>query len=656
MMAKKIAKGIVVLINDCAGWTDNFRWNNVECGSDDLVLSEESEGVYYNNGERVSKPVVIPPHTESLIEADGVDIKKARVDVLVIGGGGGGGRHAGGGGAGGLVFRKGESIGGKLTVRVGAGGTGAGTDLEPGNNGTKSIFGKIIAFGGGGGGSETFIPPYIGGSGGGGAISTNGASGIEGQGNKGGAGEYHASFGNRAGGGGGGAGENGHDGVSNNGGNGGNGLKEVTIGTTTYNFADLFGTTYGIDEDSDGNRWFAGGGGGYNLNNPNSGVGGKGGGGTNTDNGVANTGSGGAGGAGYDGTGGSGIVLVRYKTDGSDGINPLTAIGGIKYTHGDYTIHAFLSDDEFDTTTKTTEVKLYTGVSDENAKEPGANIDVLLVGGGGGAGRGNSGTAWNPGAGGGGGVVVREKYHINKSEYSVVVGSGGGGGSRDRVRAPSGQDTKFDNLIAYGGGGGGAATSTTGSHRGGPGGSGGGRGSRAAGVGEGIQSLSETGGFGNDGSRGGGGAGAVADGNTGGAGKEVWGTTYGKGGNASANNASGSGGSGNGGDAPNDWSTNNGGAGGSGRVIIRYKTDGSDGINPDNASGGTKSTSGDYTVHNFTSSGTFETGINNGYEQAENNKEIENLVAGKYLYVKQVLSTDDTDETPALESLRVEIK
>ena len=48
-----------------------------------------------------------------------------------------------------------------------------------------------------------------------------------------------------------------------------------------------------------------------------------------------------------------------------------------------------------------------------------------------------------------------------------------------------------------------------------------------------------------------------------------------------------------------------GGAGGSGIVILRYKTDGSDGIVAANATGGTKTTSGIYTVHTFTSSGTF---------------------------------------------------
>jgi hypothetical protein len=42
--------------------------------------------------------------------------------------------------------------------------------------------------------------------------------------------------------------------------------------------------------------------------------------------------------------------------------------------------------------------------------------------------------------------------------------------------------------------------------------------------------------------------------------------------------------------------------------------------------------------------------------EATNDSTIPDLVAGKYLWVKQELTTEDTDETPKLESLRVEIK
>jgi len=56
LMAKK---GIKVLINTCVGWTDNFSWSNVECDSDDLVLSKDN-GDYHSEGNRVSNPIYIP--------------------------------------------------------------------------------------------------------------------------------------------------------------------------------------------------------------------------------------------------------------------------------------------------------------------------------------------------------------------------------------------------------------------------------------------------------------------------------------------------------------------------------------------------------------------------------------------------------------------
>jgi hypothetical protein len=62
---------------------------------------------------------------------------------------------------------------------------------------------------------------------------------------------------------------------------------------------------------------------------------------------------------------------------------------------------------------------------------------------------------------------------------------------------------------------------------------------------------------------------------------------------------------GNGGDGQSRGGSTNvtAGSGGSGIVIIRYKTDGTSGIV--SATGGTKTTVGDYTIHTFTTSGTF---------------------------------------------------
>jgi hypothetical protein len=117
---------------------------------------------------------------------------------------------------------------------------------------------------------------------------------------------------------------------------------------------------------------------------------------------------------------------------------------------------------------------------------------------------------------------------------------------------------------------------------------------------------------------GGGGAGSVgvagASGGFGGTGKisSISGAsvTYSTGGNGAERKTSSNDGSsaenntGNGGNAGGTNTGNAlGGSGGSGIVIIRYKTDGSSGIV--SATGGTKTTVGEYTIHTFTASGTF---------------------------------------------------
>ena len=105
---------------------------------------------------------------------------------------------------------------------------------------------------------------------------------------------------------------------------------------------------------------------------------------------------------------------------------------------------------------------------------------------------------------------------------------------------------------------------------------------------------------------GGGGAGtwsaAAGNGGGGGAGNGTQGISL-RGGDALAN--TGSGGGGGGGENGPLFRTAGGGDGGSGIVIIRYKTDGSDGIDAATTTGGTKTTSGIYTIHTFTESGTF---------------------------------------------------
>jgi hypothetical protein len=250
----------------------------------------------------------------------------AVADYLVIAGGGGGANsnHGGGSGAGG--FRESKNPAAPWTasplasaislpisiqsypVTVGGGGAGGGS----GNNGSNSVFSTITSAGGGKGSSGANGSP--GGSGGGGFSETPGTtSGGTGntpptsppQGNNGGNGNVSPCKGT---GGGGGAGAVGSNGSGNTAGAGGAGATtSISASSTTY----------------------AGGGGGGTEAGTN-GAGGPGGGGQGGPSptgvgvglpGTVNTGGGGGGGArgpgssgDYNGgTGGPGIVIIRYK-------------------------------------------------------------------------------------------------------------------------------------------------------------------------------------------------------------------------------------------------------------------------------------------------------------------------------------------------------
>ena len=191
-------------------------------------------------------------------------------------------------------------------ITVGAGGSGN-------NNGSNSIFSTVTSAGGGAGAiicvPSPEKPANAGGSGGGGNFCTTAAgagntpSTTPAQGNPGGTGlNTPPAFGS---GGGGGAGATGQNGSSSKGGNGGAGVATCITGSPVTR---------------------AGGGGGFAVNSGiNGGTGGPGGGGDGYgpagppgegpgSQGTANTG-GGAGGAKGDvlNSGGSGIVVIRYK-------------------------------------------------------------------------------------------------------------------------------------------------------------------------------------------------------------------------------------------------------------------------------------------------------------------------------------------------------
>lgn len=269
-------------------------------------------------------------------------LKDITTDVLVVAGGGGSGA-LGGGGAGGLRILSNKTFTSNIsyTCVVGAGGaarsgaTGSGVPNVYGTSGTNSSingngFSTISATGGGVGSDETTPAAQTGGSGGGACLGSaiagnaGGYTPVEG---------YAGGTGNSVdqtagGGGGGGAGAVGGTayvvvGTSTSG-TGGNGLSNSIINT--------MGAATKTGQLSGGNYYYAGGGSGgvYRFGTTSGGTvgaAGLGGGGTGgfastaATSGTPNTG-GGAGADGYKtngwladaggGTGGSGIIIIRY--------------------------------------------------------------------------------------------------------------------------------------------------------------------------------------------------------------------------------------------------------------------------------------------------------------------------------------------------------
>ena len=250
------------------------------------------------------------------------------IDVLSIGGGGSGASATeentggAGGGAGGYVYMPAvTAITGNITVTIGAGGTGSLGRQNPNNGSNTSVtgpnFSNIISVGGGSGGNQYFgqaggqsrTTGNPGGSGGGGVAGAGQGYGYPSPTQQGYPGGSTSSGGRFAGGG--GAGQAGGNGAPATGsGKGGDGLQSDISGTPTY---------------------YAGGGGGGAAGSPAGyygvgapGVGGGGAGGAPIDNlagapmnGATNRGGGGGGGQAQGpeviaGSGGSGIVIIRY--------------------------------------------------------------------------------------------------------------------------------------------------------------------------------------------------------------------------------------------------------------------------------------------------------------------------------------------------------
>jgi len=310
-------------------------YNNVTAGNNVTIKVTNSSGL---SSTGVNKSAVAAPtggsisttgnfrvHTFTSSSNFVNQIPSLSCEYLIIAGGGGGGQHwAGGGGAGGYRCSvSGETSGGGASaespasvtagthaVVVGAGGTGGNTNAASeaarGNDGSTSSFFSISSTGGGGGGcdsaSDQFGDGRDGGSGGGCGddYPVDGGSGTAGQGYAG-TSATSSYGGSNNGGGGGGASQIGQPKSGNDGATGGEGRASSINGSSVTR---------------------AGGGGGASHSGATQGPGGAGGGGAggkyigSGTNGSVNTGGGGGGGPynGNGGTGGSGLVIIRYDT------------------------------------------------------------------------------------------------------------------------------------------------------------------------------------------------------------------------------------------------------------------------------------------------------------------------------------------------------
>lgn len=267
--------------------------------------------------------------------------------MLVVAGGGGGGAGGGGGGAGGLISNTAYPIlvDSSLTVTVGAGGSGAAADVAGstgarGGSGANSVFDTLTAIGGGGGAGAIQTAGNGGSGGGAGWSGHTGGTGTAGQGNRGGNDTARECAG---GGGSGGAGvDNSGADIEGPGTNGGAATSSSISGSAVSYAGGGGGGASAYFSGSDTETGGTGGG--------NAGNGGSGNNGSPATAGVANCGGGGGGGgAGLAGNGyyagaagGSGVVIIRYKT----GLFK-TATGGTITTVGSDTVHTFTSSGTF---------------------------------------------------------------------------------------------------------------------------------------------------------------------------------------------------------------------------------------------------------------------------------------------------------------------
>ena len=312
----------------------------------------------------------------------------------------------------------------------------------------------------------------------------------------------------------------------------------------------------------------------------------------------------------------------------------MTATGGVigDYQEGNkiYRSHTFASSGYFEVT------KLSSRYSN--------SVDLMMVGGGG-AGAGSVYGLGGGGGGGAGGLKYIQGVLVAESSYSIVIGAGGARRTAPANGSDGGTTIAFSNSVGGGGGGGrGSEPSASVGSPGVSGGSGGGGGYRGysnnanggsspGNSGGANNSVSPPSGWGNDGGgvaapsasgAGGGGAGGAGQSNTGSgggtggvggvglsysiSGNSVTYATGGQGGSASPSKA-GAPGTGNGGTGRyGNQNSSQGDDGGSGIVVVRYQIGSSQtsATQSARATGGLVSYANGKTIHQFTSTGTFE--------------------------------------------------
>jgi hypothetical protein len=284
--------------------------------------------------------------------------------------------------------------------------------------------------------------------------------------------------------------------------------------------------------------------------------------------------------------------------------------------------------------TTTSAYEVYTGTTWINILTGNYTVSYLIVGGGAGGGAGRSSELTGAG-GGAGGLLSNTTTLTSGTTYTITVGSGGAGGTDAASNGINGSNSIAFSLTAVGGGAGAGGTYGTGGGAGNGGSGGGASGISPNTVGSGTSGQGNAGGSSATAAAGGGGgAGAVGAngtysggingfGGNGGVGvaSSITGSSayYAGGGAGSGQNTStvatgGLGGGGNGGNGAGTASTagtaNTGGggggaflnaagaAGGSGIVILSYP-------GTQRGAGGTITSSGGYTIHSYTSSGTY---------------------------------------------------